>query len=308
DGAVEEDVALEEDVAVEEDVAAEENDAVEEDIAFEEDVGPEEEDAQINPYTGQPWTPDELSQTVGGARYEEHETNPFTGNKFPTSRKRSSSSSPEPNNTKRSRGDYTQGLQASPEGQQRENQEKGNAMETDEKEDKGKGKEEETDESIDEGKGKEKEPNQPSIGVAPERRNLNPIRRRRPPPQAADFFDSPPEKPFVVPADGSSDEDSPTKKHRSSSNSPPSSSPAQHDNPIPNRIHNSLDDPSDSPLFDDPTLFHPAPSTSAAFNNYLNETNLASRQLKAAKQKAGSSISSDEDADPAENSWADIIP
>ncbi|KAI4266331.1 MAG: hypothetical protein LQ337_008822, partial [Flavoplaca oasis] len=37
-------------------------------------------------------------------------------------------------------------------------------------------------------------------------------------------------------------------------------------------------------------------------------TNLASRQLKAAKPKADSSISSDEDADPDEDSWAENIP
>ena len=302
--------ASDEDVAVEENVAVEEDAAVEKDTAVEEDVVPEDEDDQINLHTGQPWMPDDLSQTVGGARYEEYEeyeTNPFTGNKFPKSRKRSSSSSPEPNNTKRSRGDYTQGLQAFPK-EQREDQEHENEMETDEKADKGKGKEEEKDERIDEGKGKEKAAIQPSIGVAPEHRNLNPIRRRRPPPQAADFFDSPPEKPFVVTANGSSDENSPTKKHRSSSNSPPSSSPAQHDNPIPNRIHDSLDDPSDAPIFDDPTLFLPAPSSDQAFASHLNDTVHAQRQVTAAKPKADSSISSDEDADSDENSWAEIIP
>ncbi|KAI4276560.1 MAG: hypothetical protein L6R38_005636 [Xanthoria sp. 2 TBL-2021] len=262
----------------------------------------------INPFSGEPWKPGELLGDNGnekdGSTPIEYEISPFSGKPFPKPRTQSSSPATPPSTNNSSSNSPEQRSQST----QHTTPEKAlsspapNHSPEKEYSDKGKGK----------------ETLQPSEGVPPEQRILNPIRRRRLKPAAADFFEAPPEKPFIVTVEGDDDdgEDDRKKKRRPSSDfissphttsSSPSSSLSPEpipDNPVPNCITKD-DEPAESPVFNDKTMFQPPPSTSTSYTEFLNQTVAAQRQVKAALPNPKDDIESDEDE---EVDFEDCIP
>ncbi|KAI4262185.1 MAG: hypothetical protein L6R42_002635, partial [Xanthoria sp. 1 TBL-2021] len=266
------------------------------------DYSPPTDSDIINPFSGEPWKPGELLGDNGnekdGSTPIEYEISPFSGKPFPKPRTQSSSPATPPSTINRSSNSPEQ----YPQSTQHTTPEKAlSSLSPNDSPEK---------EYNDNGKGKETL--QPSEGVPPEQRILNPIRRRRPKPAAADFFEAPPEKPFIVTVEGEDDdsEDDRKKKHCPSSDFMSSTSSSSlspetiPDNPVPNRITND-DDPSESPVFNDKTMFQPPPSTSTSYTDFLNQTVAAQRQVKAAFPNPKDDIKSDEDE---EVDFEDCIP
>lgn len=267
-----------------------------------EDYSPPIDSDIINPFSGEPWKPGELLGDNGnekdGSTPIEYEISPFSGKPFPKPRTQSSSPATPPstnNSSSNSPEQHSQSTQhTTPE----------NALSSPAPN--------HSPEKEHSDKGKGKETLQPSEGVPPEQRILNPIRRRRPKPAAADFFEAPPEKPFIVTVEGEDDdsEDDRKKKHRPSSDFMSSTSSSSlspetiPDNPVPNRITKD-DEPAESPVFNDKTMFQPPPSTSTSYTDFLNQTVAAQRQVKAAFPKPNDDIESDEDE---EVDFEDCIP
>ncbi|KAI4234146.1 MAG: hypothetical protein LQ349_003973 [Xanthoria aureola] len=253
-------------------------------------------DTDINPFSGEPWKPGELEDLMresGEELYDstpvDYEVSPFTGKPFP----KPSDQSPAPQSTE----------PTAPEDSDDDSKDRPD-------------------------KGKGKEPLQPTQGVPPSQRAVNPIRRRRPKPVAADFFSAPPEQnPFDGDDEGdsNSDSDSDSEDDRKKKARPHFTTTTDDellpDDPRPsNNNEDDEDDPANFPVFNDSTLFHPSPSSSNAYTAYLNQTVAAQRQVKAAWSAANpnpdpynrnptrrrqGSVSSDEDEMAFEDAFPD---
>lgn len=252
-------------------------------------------DTGINPFSGEPWKEGELEDLMreNGEELEDestpvdYEISPFTGKSFP----KPSDQSPAPQSTEPT------------------------APEDDES-----SKEDRPD------KGKGKEPLQPTQGVSPSQRAVNPIRRRRPRPVASDFFSAPPEQNPFDGDDEDSDSDSDSEYDRKKKARPHFTTTTDDellpDDPRPsNNNEDDEDDPANFPVFNDSTLFHPSPSSNNAYTTYLNQTVAAQREVKAAWSAANpnpdpynrnpasrrrqASVSSDEDEMAFEDAFPD---
>lgn len=262
-------------------------------------------DTGINPFSGEPWKEGELEDLMRGSGEElydstpvDYEISPFTGKPFP----KPSDQSPAPQSTE-------------PMAPEDSDDDSSDESSEEDRPDKGKGK----------------EPLQPSQGVPPSQRAVNPIRRRLPKPVASDFFSAPPEQnPFDGDDEGASnssddsdsDDDDDRKKKARPHFTTTTDEELLPDDPRPsNNNEDDEDDPANFPVFNDSTLFHPSPSSSNAYTAYLNQTVAAQRQVKAAWSAANpnpdpynrnptshrrqASVSSDEDEMAFEDAFPD---
>lgn len=212
-------------------------------------ANPEPDDADLNPFSGEPWKEGELDDLLRGSGQEldastpvDYEISPFTGKPF----SKPSDQSPAPPSTE-------------PTAPEDSDDDSSDESSEEDRPDKGKGK----------------EPLRPSQGVPPSQRAVNPIRRRRPKPVASDFFSAPPEQNPFDGDDEDSDSDSDSEDDRKKKARPHFTTTTDDellpDDPRPsNNNEDDEDDPANFPVFNDSTLFHPSPSSSNAYTTYLN--------------------------------------